>query len=390
MFSKVKLLVLAFIPLLVISCKDDTATEQSSQPMPVYAVKATPHDVPLSFEYPARARGYKDTEVRSRVSGILLTRMYTEGSKVEEGDILFQIDPEPYKAELNNARGKLADAEAQLKAAITQWGRISKLYEERIVSEKSRDDAKAQMDSLKATVASTKAAVKSAELNLEYTTVTAPISGTTSLESNPEGSLVAVNSTLTTITQADPIYIMFSVSDSDIFSMKKMIRDNMIGAEDEEKAIARVKFDDGSIYEHDGEINFMNPTIDQTTGTVSLRAVFPNSKKLIMPQQFVRVVIEGIHMSNSITVPKEAVLQGAQGSFVYTVNKEGLVEITPIETGLTAKDGTWIVNKGLKAGDVIITTGIMKIKTGMPVAPDFGDPEEKKAAEEANKQPAKQ
>lgn len=353
------------------SCKEE---QQSAAPqaMPVQAVKIESKPVELSFEYPARARGYKETEVRSRVGGILLKRNYIEGTKVNEGDILFLIDPEPYKAALHQAQGQLAQFEAQLKAAETQWERINKLYKERVVSEKSRDDALASMDSLKANVETAKAEVDSAQLNLDYTTVTAPISGITSLESLSEGSLVVANSsTLTSITQFDPIYIMFSFSDTELFKLKTMVEQEIMKQPAKGEGGAEIKFPDGSIYEHKGAVNFINPTIDEKTGTVMLRAVFPNPDNKIMPQQFVRLILNGLNIPDAVTLPKEAVMQGAEGTFVYTVTEEGKVAATPVETGFTANNGEWIIEKGLKTGDIVITDSLLKIKIGMPVTTQF-------------------
>lgn len=360
--------------LLVTACKEDASEAAKNMPA-VPAIKIKSDNVPLSFEFPARARGYKETEVRARVNGILLKRNYTEGAVVAEGDVLFQIDPEPYQVELKQAKGKLAEAEAQLKAAETQWVRIEKLFKERIVSEKSRDDARANLDSLRANVEAATAAVNTAELNLKYTTVTAPIGGHTSLESQSEGSLISStnNSLLTTITQLDPIYVMFSVSDSDVFNMRNMVSKKLINGDSKGSVVAKIKFHDNSIYDHSGEINFVNPTIDEATGTVTLRAVFPNPDKLIMPQQFVRIVIEGITRSNAITIPQEVVMQGSKGPFVYIQGDNGEVGVANITLGNTTQNGAWIVSEGLKDGDVIFTAGTMQIREGMKLTPKFAD-----------------
>ena len=364
---KFKLFLILSLAVLLPACKDKDKEQHQGQIPQVQAIKLVPHNVALSFEYPARAKGFKDTEVRARVGGILLSRNYVEGSEVEEGDVLFQIDPEPYKASLIKAKGSLADVEANLRAAI------SKLYKEKIVSEKSRDDARAQMDALKASAEAARGEVTTAQLNLDYTSVKAPISGTTSLGNKSDGSLITINEMLTTITQLKPIYIMFSVSDIDIFKMKRMASSKQISGMKENSIIAKLKFSDGSFYEHNGEVNFINPTIDSSTGTVTLRAVFPNPKKLIMPQQFVRIIIDGIEMPNALTVPKEAVLQGPKGTFVYIVNEEGKVDIAQIETSLSTKDEMWAVEKGLKPGDVVITAGLMKVRQGIPVQPVFAE-----------------
>lgn len=372
----IKLFTVASLLIFTVSCKEEQKAATSSHEIALPAIKLQAKDVSLVFDYPARAKGYKETEVRARVGGILLERNYIEGSKVEEGDVLFQIDSESYEAALDQARGKLADIEAQLIASKAQWKRIDKLFQDGIVSEKSRDDAKANLDSLTATLEAVKAEVKTAELNLEYTTVRAPISGTTSMESQSEGSLIVANSAstlLTSITQLDPIYIMFSVSDSEFFRIKLMAQKKQIDDINAEHAHAKIKFSDNSTYDHEGKINFIDSTIDENTGTVTLRAEFPNPDSLILPQQFVRLSIEGLVKSNAITIPKEVVMQGTLGSFVYIIDEQGEAKITPVETSLTAQNGDWIVSKGLVDGDIVIAGGLQKVKEGMLIKPVFAN-----------------
>lgn len=372
MLLKNKVLFVATVLLSLSACKDEKNKNQASQVPTVEAIKTYNQDIPLSFEYSARAQGSKETEVRARVGGILLKRNYVEGSSVSVGDLLFQIDPKPYEVALLQAKAKLSQETAQLKAAETQWERISKLFEQRIVSEKSRDEARANLDGLKATTALAEAEVQAAQLNLDYTTVTAPISGITSMETQSEGSLIgtsASNSLLTNITQLDPIYVIFSAADSDMFKLGSMIENGMITSprdNSEQEVIAKIKFNDDSFYAENGKINFINPTIDEKTGTIKLRAVFPNPDKKIMPGQFLRIVIAGLTRKNAIVVPQEAIMQGAQGSFVYKINAQGIVESAVVEIGFTTPDGQWIIDKGLNEGDIVVVSGTMKVRQGSP------------------------
>lgn len=373
MFVKNKMLLLVALVALV-GCKDDNAQEQAVKQAPmVDAIKVVPQDIPLSFEYSARAQGSKETEVRARVGGILMKRNYVEGSKVNEGDILFQIDPEPFKVALDQANAKYAQNVANLKAAETQWERISKLFVERIVSEKSRDEARANLDVLKATSQLAQAEVDSAQLNLDYTTVKAPIGGITSLETQSEGSLIAVNSTLTNLTQLDPIYVIFSAAESEMFKLGSMVERGLIvkPADDSHEIKATIKYSNGISYPHEGVINFINPTIDEKTGTLKLRAVFPNPDKKIMPGQFVRLAIEGIVRKNAFVVPQEAVMQSAKGSFLYRINGQGIVESVSVETGFITPNGDWIIDEGLKDDDVVIVNGLMKVRPGSPAKANF-------------------
>ena len=196
---KNKFLILTAAFLSLTGCKDKTTENSISQVPSVGAIKITPQDIPLRFEFAARAQGSKETQVRARVGGILLKRNYIEGSKVQEGDILFEIDPDQYKVALDRAIANMAQVEANLKNAQTDWERKEKLAKDKIVSEKALDEARATLDSYKAAYLQAKAEVDAAQLNLNYTKVTAPISGITSMETQSEGSLITANGELTTL-----------------------------------------------------------------------------------------------------------------------------------------------------------------------------------------------
>ncbi len=357
------------------ACKDDGASKNEAAALPkVQVMEMTAKDVPLSFEFAARAQGSKETEVRARVGGILLKRNYVEGSKVEEGSVLFQIDPEPFKVALSQVEAKLAQNKAQLKAAETQWQRISKLFDERIVSEKARDEARANLESLKASTQLAEAEVQSAQLNLDYTTVKAPISGITSMEAQSEGSLISATgegSLLTHITQLDPIYVIFSASENEMLSLTSMVDQGLIrNPENKSEITAKVKFGDDTVYPLDGIINFITPNVDETTGTLKLRAVFPNPKGRLKPGQFLRLVLEGLTRVDALVLPQEAIMQGANGSYVYRVNEKNMVESVNVQTGMIDKSsGGWIVDNGLKAGDKVVLSGVMKLRPGMTVEP---------------------
>ena len=369
MFFKNKAMMLTAALLAMTACKEENGAQTAAQQVPeVVAVKTQAQNIPLSFEFAARAQGSKETEVRARVGGILLKRNYVEGSTVEEGSVLFEIDPEPYKVALSQAKARLLQVEAQLKAAETQWKRIEKLFKDRIVSEKARDEARANYDGLKANLAAAQADVDAAQLNLDYTTVRAPISGITSMETQSEGSLIAANGQLTTITQLDPIYVVFSAADSDMFKLGAMIEQGLIIQPQYKKDIkAKIKSSNGKVYEREGEINFVNPTIDENTGTIKLRAVFPNPERKLMPGQFMRLVLEGLVRKDAVVLPQEAVMQGADGSYVYVVGEEGKIESRQVKIGLTTQEGEWIIDQGLQPGELVAVSSLMKLRPGMPV-----------------------
>lgn len=369
-----KMLAMMTMLLALSACKDKNAQNQQAAQVPVVEVlQVEPKDVPLSFEFAAKAQGSKETQVRARVGGILLKRNYIEGSQVEEGSVLFEIDPEPFKVTLNQAKAKLAQVRAELKNAETQWKRTEELYKQKYASEKARDEARASLDSLSASVQLAQAEVDAAQLNLDYTTVRAPISGMTSMEAQSEGSLISStgdSSLLTSITQLDPVYVIFSASENEMMSLTNMVDSGKIrNPENKSEIIARVKFGNDSLYPLPGKINFINPNVDETTGTIKLRAVFPNPDKRLKPGQFLRLFMEGLVRIDALVVPQEAIMQGANGAYVYRVNDKDVVESVNVQTGLTTGDGGWIIDNGLKSGDKIIISGIMKIRPGMSVNP---------------------
>lgn len=375
MFFKSKAFVMLAAVLALGGCKKESGAGDAAQVPTVAAVKVEPQNIPLSFEFAARAQGSKETEVRARVGGILLKRNYVEGSQVEEGSVLFQIDPEPFKVTLNQAKAKLAQVNAELKNAETQWQRTEKLYKEKYASEKARDDARANLDSLAASAQLAQAEVDAAQLNLDYTTVKAPISGITSMEVQSEGSLISAtgdSSLLTHITQLDPIYVIFSASENEMLSLTNMVDRGLVrNPENKNEIKAKVRFGNDVMYPLEGEINFMNPNVDQKTGTIKLRAVFPNPEARLRPGQFLRLIMEGLTRIDALVVPQEAVMQASDGAFVYRVNEKGVVESVSVQTGLTTKDGGWIIDSGLKPGDVVIVSGVMKIRPGMTVKPQL-------------------
>ncbi len=375
MLLKNKLLVAAAALMALAGCKEEDKTQQASQVPAVDVVQVAPQDIPLAFEFAARAQGSKETEVRARVGGILLKRNYVEGSRVEEGQLLFEIDPAQYAIELDKAKANLIDAEATLSQAESQWNRIEKLHKEGYASGKDYDSTKAAYDSAKAAAMLAKANLDAAQLNLDYTKVTAPISGITSMETQSEGSLISSTgdaSLLTHITQLDPIYVIFSASENEILSLTNMVDRGLIKYPDTKaKEIkAKVKFGDDTVYNKEGEINFINPAVDEKTGTIKLRAVFPNPEGRIRPGQFLRLLMEGLVRINALVVPQEAVMQSPNGTFVYRVNANNVIESVSVQAGLMTKDGGWIIDEGLKPGDKIITGGIMKLRPGMTVNPE--------------------
>jgi membrane fusion protein (multidrug efflux system) len=326
-------------------------------------------EVPLSYSYAGRISAFREVQVRAQVGGILMERAYIEGARVKAGDVLFRVDPKTYEAEVARAAAQLQTAEAQLAQATRDKTRAVELFTRQVGSQKSRDDALSAVDLAEAAVAAAKAQLKAAQINLDYATVRAPIDGITSLDVVPEGSLVGVSSgdsLLTTITQLDPVYVNFSFTDANAAELRR-IADAQKTHTADTKLTATITFGDGRVYDKPGEIDFTSASIDTQTGTIRSRAIFENPDSYLIPGQFVRVTISGMSLASAIVVPEIAVLQGPQGKFVYTVNEQNVAAMAPVTLGQSVEGG-WIVTDGLKSGDQVVTSGVIKVRPGAPVA----------------------
>jgi membrane fusion protein (multidrug efflux system) len=334
----------------------------------VEAVKV--ESLPLQFEYPARTAGYREVQVRAQVSGILQERTYQEGSQVKQGQILFRIDPRPYQAALARAKGSLAQEQARYRQTERDLKRIRELQKKGFASESELDNAVSNFEQSKANIEAAKAEVQSKQIDLDYTTVEAPISGITSKETVSEGSLMVAGdpnaSLLTQITQLDPIYVNFAAPDREVSSVRSGLQSGSLVREGGQQMSVEIKFGDGTSYPLEGKVDFTDSLIDRGTGTVSARAVVPNPNQALMPGQFVRVVVKGISKPNAVTVPERAISQGPNGTFVYVVDEQGLARVRAVSTAHTA-EGRWVVESGIAAGDRVIVEGLPKVRPNAPV-----------------------
>jgi membrane fusion protein (multidrug efflux system) len=332
-------------------------------PVEVGVVDVEPSALPLVLEYPAQLRGFREVEVRARVSGILLERMYDEGARVEAGEVLFRLDAEPFRAEVARANAALAAEEATLAQARRERDRILPLYERQVASLRDRDTALTAFESAEAAVAAARAALRSAELDLSYTEVRAPISGLTSREVRSEGSLVTAgtdSSLLTYIVQADRLYVDLAVADTDAELVRAAL-------ETPRAAHVGVSVLDaqGQPIADMGKIEFVSPRVDDATGTVAIRAVLDNPGGVV-PGRIVRARVEGVSVENSLVIPKRAVMHGAQGAYVWTIDGSGRPAQAPIELG--ALSGNEVaVTAGLSPGSRVVVDGTLKIIPGVPV-----------------------
>lgn len=326
--------------------------------------------LPLEFEYSARTAGFREVQVRAQVSGILQERTYQEGSQVKQGQVMFRIDPRTYQAALARAKGALAQEQARYRQTERDLKRIRELQKKGFASESELDNAISNFEQSKANIQAAEAEVQSKQIDLDYCTVKAPISGITSKETVSEGSLMVAGdpnaSLLSNITQLDPIYVNFAAPDSDVEAVRSGLQNGSLVRPEDGKLSVQISLGDGSIYPLEGKVDFTDSLVDRGTGTVSARAVVPNPKQTLLPGQFVRVHVKGLSMPNAMTLPERAIAQGPGGTFVYVVDEGGVARMRQVTTGHTAK-GRWVIVTGISAGERVIVEGLAKVRPDTPV-----------------------
>ena len=333
-------------------------------PVGVIAVQST--SVPIVAEAVAQTEGAKEVEIRPRVGGILLKRLYEEGASIKAGQSMFLIDPVPYQIALQQAKAAFAAQQARVEQATREEARLRGLLTSQSISQREYDNATSEKATALANLQQAQANVHEAELNLSYTNVTAPISGVSGRFQFSEGVLVAPNtSLLTTVSQISPIWVRFSFSDSEVKALGGYLNQKTV------KAVNLV-LPDGSEYQQKGQLNFSASQIDPKLGTQQLRASFENADRQLLPGQFVRARITTGTRNGVFLVPLTAVLTGDQGKFVFVAekSKEGktVAAVHPIkEAGWQGKN--WVVLEGLKTGDQVIADNLMKVRPGAPVNP---------------------
>lgn len=323
-------------------------------------------DIALPLQYAGRVAGFRVVEVRAQVGGILLKREYSEGSVVKVGDILFRIDPRPYEATLARANAQVAQAQASLRLAEENFTRAEQLSQRGIATPKQLDDALAARDQARAALQASEADLSTAKLNLEYTVVKASVAGPTSLGAPPEGTLIQAQQTLlTTITQLDPAYVNYSVTDRELREFQEMDR-NRDKPLDWETLGVQIQFGDGTTYAQLGRPDTRSRSIDPRTGTIQIRAIFPNANGELLPGQFVRINLQGVTMPKAVVIPKRAINQGPAGPFVYVVDAQSHAQVKPVRLDRELND-SWIIREGLSSGDKIIVDGVIRVRPGGPV-----------------------
>lgn len=334
-------------------------------PAPVTVTTVEAEDVEVYADYPGRVRGAREVEVRARVSGILERRLHQEGALVEAGEALFQIEADPYEIALKQAAAEGANARANLNQAKREWRRVSDLFAGNVMSERERDLALSNLELAEARMESAEALKASAQLNLDYTLVQAPITGRTGLEQLPEGSLVERGTLLATLVQQDPMHVRFSVPERDA-AVSGARREGRY--RNGNRQPARLRLPGGGFYERPGEVDFTASTIDPRTGTVSLRATFENPDGELISGQFVRVEMLVQSFQQVFRVDPSAVDQGPEGPRVFVVDSENIARSRTIQLGPVV-DGKQVVLAGLEEGDRLVVNGQVALQDEVPVNP---------------------
>ena len=357
------------LSLMLLACEEGgKGAPGSSGPREVVIIKLEPRREVYTTALAGRIASFQVAEVRPQVGGILQQRLFTEGADVKAGQALYQIDPATYEAALDSAQAALMKAEANVTPARLKAERFRELLAIKAVSKQEYDDAQAAFKQAEADVAVNRAAVKTARINLEYTKVRSPISGRIGKSAFTPGALVTANQAqaLTSVRQLDPVYVDITQSSQDLLRLRAQFTNGDLRSAAEEAPV-RLKLENGAMYPHEGRLQFTDVSVDESTGMVSLRALFPNPEHILLPGMYVRAVIaEGVD-ENALLVPQRALRRDPKGqASVLLVDGGGKVDVRLVDVGRTVGD-SWQVLSGLKPGDRVIVEGGQNVRPGMSV-----------------------
>lgn len=344
--------------------------QKAAAPAPtVSVVTMQSQRVPVTSELPGRTAVFQVAEIRPQVGGIIQKRVFKEGAEVKSGELLYQIDPATYEANVAQAKASVAKAKADLEPARLKAVRYKDLIRSKAVSQQDHDDAQAALALAQANVALAQAQLESAQIDLARTRVIAPISGRIGRSSVTPGALVTANqaTTMATVQQLDPINVDLTQSNVELLRLKRSLESGSVQSAGEAATKVRLILEDGSAYPLEGTLQLSEASVDQTTGSVTIRAVFPNPKRDLLPGMYVRAVIEEGVLAQAILVPQQAVTRNAKGeALALVVDAQNTLVARPLELD-RAVGGTWIVRQGLTAGDRVVVDGLQKIRPGMNV-----------------------
>ncbi len=365
--TKWGVILMAILAGLLLVCCD---RQQQSPPMPpppeVATVTVQPQQIVLTTELPGRTSAYRISEIRPQVNGLIQKRMFTEGSDVQAGQVLYEIDPAPFQASLDNAKAAMGKAEANLPSIRSRTERFKELLPDKAVSQQDYEDAAAAEKQVRAEIEYYKAMVETARINFGYTRVTAPISGRIGRSSVTEGAIVTAYQpmALTTIQQLDPIYVDVPQSTAELLRLKRRMEDGRLMPDGTNQKNANLILEAGRAYPLEGTLQFRDVTVDPTTGSVILRLVFPNPKGLLLPGMFVRAVVKDGLSEQAILIPQQAVSRDPKGNPIALIlDAGGKVQQRLLRLDRAIGD-QWLVTSGLAAGDQVIVEGLQKVRAG--------------------------
>ena len=353
------------------------AQDPSQMPPPAIAVlQVEPRAVPVIRDLPGRIAATRVAEVRARVSGILLERVFQQGTLVKQGDVLYRIDPKLFEVRVASAQASLEKAKASKANADQQFARQKTLREREVASGTNYDNAELAVAQANADVGLAEAALAEAKINLDYTQVRAPITGIVGAALVTEGALVTADGTqnLALIQQIDPVYADFTQSAQELLALKRSVDAGKLSSPEPGKARVELVFDDGATYAQAGSLLFASASVDATTGQVTLRAEFPNAKGDLLPGMYVRVRLEQAVREGAITIPQRSIVRTQDGKAqVYVIAAENTAEARDVVLGETV-GSDWLVLSGLKAGEKIAVDGVQKLQPGAKVVPEPWSP----------------
>lgn len=368
MKPKPQLLILISASVALTACSRSAAPPPAAPPQ-VATVTVARQSLALTTELPGRTAPYRIAEIRPQVNGLIQKRLFTEGSEVQEGQALYQIDPAPFQAALDNAKAALGRAEANLPAIQSRVNRYRQALAEKAVSQQDFDDAEAALKQAEADIQYYRAMVETARINLNYATVVSPISGRIGASTVTDGAIVTAYQpvALATIQQLDPIYVDVTQSSTDLLRLQRRLQEGQLRRRDTNGSDVELILPDGTKYPLTGKLQFRDVSVDPTTASVTLRMVFPNPDGVLLPGMFVRAVVKEGENDDAILIPQQTVARDPKGiPYVLLVDANGKVEQRKLTLDRAIKD-QWLVSSGLAPGDRVIAEGMQKVRAGVAV-----------------------
>jgi membrane fusion protein, multidrug efflux system len=352
------------------ACSKEAAAPAPRPPPQVAVLTIQGQDIPFTPSFVAQTESSRQVNIVARVSGFLDRIAYQEGELVKEGQLLFQLDPKPFQAQVEAARGALQSQQARLTTAQANLGRVKPLAEQNALSQSDLDRAQGEFDAAKAAVYSAQASLTQAELNLGYATIRSPVTGLAGRALQRQGAFVnsvAESANLTYVAAIDPIWVSFSISQNQAARWAEEVRLGQVVRPRSLDYEIDLVMPDGTPFPQKGRINFADPSFSPDTGSFTVRAVLPNPKMQMRPGMFVTALMKGAVRPNAFVVPQLAVQQGSNGHLVYVVNATGNAEVRPVVVGDYVDQTLIVITGGLKAGDRVVVDGVLKVVPGQPV-----------------------